>query len=124
MADTEKKKPKTALIKHRKPVVEEETQPEKKRVVVVKKKRVVRKKQRVVVKAERPPQAEERVQEVEKTSAAAVDTPPVAPGQLAATAEHDLRPLSDDIDAGEGYDLLPDILAESPLAVPLMGRVG
>ena len=38
----------------------------------------------------------------------------------AATAEYDLRPLSDDLATdGEADDLLADILAESPLPVPL-----
>jgi len=37
----------------------------------------------------------------------------------AATSEYDLRPLNDDAVAGEGDDLLTDILAESALALPL-----
>jgi hypothetical protein len=38
----------------------------------------------------------------------------------AATAEYDLRPLGDDLAVGgEADELLADILAESPLAVPL-----
>ena len=37
----------------------------------------------------------------------------------AAMAEYDPRPLSDDLPAGDADDLLADILAESPLAVPL-----
>jgi hypothetical protein len=37
----------------------------------------------------------------------------------AATAEHDLQPLSDDVTAGQADDPLADILAESPLAVLL-----
>ena len=37
----------------------------------------------------------------------------------AATAEYDLRPLNDDLPADEADDPLADILAESPLAVPL-----
>jgi len=36
----------------------------------------------------------------------------------AATAEYDLRPLSDDLDTGESNALLADILAESALALP------
>ncbi|MDP6545185.1 MAG: fibronectin type III domain-containing protein [Phycisphaerae bacterium] len=40
--------------------------------------------------------------------------------QRAATGEYDLRPLGEDlVSGGEGDDLLADILAESPLAVPL-----
>ena len=38
---------------------------------------------------------------------------------LAATAANDLRPLSDDLLTDGGSDLLADILAESPLAIPL-----
>ena len=38
--------------------------------------------------------------------------------QRAATSEYDLRPLGDDPVAGEGDDLLADILAESALALP------
>jgi hypothetical protein len=37
----------------------------------------------------------------------------------AAMEEYDLRPLGDDLDTGEVDDLLADILAESPLAIPL-----
>ena len=37
----------------------------------------------------------------------------------AATTEHDLRPLSDDLETGDADDLLTDILAESALALPL-----
>jgi hypothetical protein len=45
---------------------------------------------------------------------------PAATLQRAATAEHDLRPLSDDMASdGESDDLLADILAESSLAIPL-----
>ncbi|MDP6547218.1 MAG: dockerin type I domain-containing protein, partial [Phycisphaerae bacterium] len=41
--------------------------------------------------------------------------------QRAATTEHDLRPLSDDLDTGDdGDDMLADILAESPLGVALI----
>jgi len=40
--------------------------------------------------------------------------------QLAATAEYDLRPLSDDSPAGgDGDDLLTDVLAESAVTLPL-----
>jgi len=37
----------------------------------------------------------------------------------ATTAEHDLRPLGDDLATGGEDDLLADILAESALVVPL-----
>jgi len=49
------------------------------------------------------------------------ETPAISAGssQLAATAEYDLRPLSDDLDAGDADELLADILAESLLTVPL-----
>jgi hypothetical protein len=40
-------------------------------------------------------------------------------GQLAATAEYDLRPLSDDLGLGEADDLMTDILAESELMLRL-----
>jgi len=39
--------------------------------------------------------------------------------QLAAPSAYDLRPLGDDLPAGEADDLLADILAESALALPL-----
>ena len=44
---------------------------------------------------------------------------PAATLYLAATAEYDLRPLSDDLPTVEADDLLADILAESQLVVPL-----
>ena len=37
----------------------------------------------------------------------------------AATAEYDLRPLTDNLEMGEGDDLLADILAESAIGLPL-----
>ena len=47
-----------------------------------------------------------------------VGSPATAPYR-AATVEYDLQPLGDDLPTGGEADLLVDILAESPLAVPL-----
>jgi hypothetical protein len=46
---------------------------------------------------------------------------PATPQSFAATTEYDLRPLSDDPNAANGDtdDLIPDILAESTLSIPL-----